>query len=144
MNSNLLTKEIVGRIRSLLDVRDKTLASLLGVAAPTLSTNMNKPFSKIRNNKLGKRLLSLLYVVESLSKDKTLSAKAMLHILTTPRYKMEDGTYLDVISAIHLGDIRNEFLLNIADSAIEHLRKNYDTDKRPSQKSVYYSLASEL
>ena len=88
MNSNLLTKDIVERIRSLLDIKDKTLASLLGVAAPTLSTNMNKSFGDIRTNKLGKRLLGLLYVVESLSKDKTLSPKVMLHILTKPRYQM--------------------------------------------------------
>src|SRR5690349_4997288 len=84
MSTELHTRKIVDELTMLLGVKDKAVASLLGVTATTLSMNMDKPFIVVRDNKLGKRLLSLLYVVETLAKDKSLSSKVMIHILTTP------------------------------------------------------------
>ena len=142
MSTELHTRKIVDELTTLLGVKDKAVASLLGVTPTTLSTNMDKPFTEVRDNKLGKRLLSLLYVVETLTKDKSLSPKVMLHILTTPRYKMGDRTFMDVVSAIHLGNYPNEFLMEIADKAITSLREKYMQNKAPARESIYYAAIS--
>ncbi len=125
-----------------LKCKKKMVASLLGVTPTTLSMNIEKPFSEVKTNKLGKRLLSLLYVVEALSKDQTLSPEVILHVLTIPRYKMADETMLDVVSAIHLGSIQNEFLIEIAEAAIKSLREKYQKDKTPSKKGLYSQAMS--
>lgn len=134
---NILTKIIIDKLMDILKTKKKVLSSLLGVTPTTLSMSVDRPFSEIKTKKLGKRLSSLLYVVETLSKDSTLSPEAMLHILTIPKYSMSDGTYLDVVSAIHLGTIQNEFLIVIADVALESLREKYKKDKKPSEKGLY-------
>jgi hypothetical protein len=142
MSTDIQTEKIADEITKLLDIKGKNLASLLGVTATTLSSNLKKPFSEVRSNRFGKRMLALLYVVEALSKDKTLTPKVMLHVLTTPRYKMGDGTYLDVISGIHLGNIQNEFLVTIADAVIENMREKYKKDKAPARESIYFEAIS--
>ncbi len=133
----ILTKNVLDRLMDTLDTKKKVISSLLGVTATTLSVNVEKPFSEIKTKKFGKRLSALLYVVETLSKDPTLSPAAMLHVLTIPKYGMSDGTYLDVVSAIHLGNIQNEFLMEIADVALVSLREKYQKNKKPSDKGLY-------
>jgi len=137
---NILTRTILDGVTDNLKCKKNVVASLLGVTPTTLSMNSDKPFSEIKNNKLGKRLLSLLYVIEVLSKDQTLTPEMILHVLTIPRYKMADGTVLDVVSAIHRGSIQNEFLIEIADAAITGLREKYKNDKTPSRSGLYSHL----
>ena len=50
---------------------------------------------------------------------------------------MSDGTYVDVVSAIHLGTIQNEFLMEIADVALKSLREQYQQSKKPSDSGLY-------
>jgi hypothetical protein len=116
MSTDIQTEKIADEITKLLDIKGKNLASLLGVTATTLSSNLKKPFSEVRSNRF--------------------------HVLTTPRYKMGDGTYLDVISGIHLGNIQNEFLVTIADAVIENMREKYKKDKAPARESIYFEAIS--
>jgi hypothetical protein len=44
---------------------------------------------------------------------------------------------LDVSSAIQLGTISNSQLLEIADTALKHLRSRYEADKRPVDDGLY-------
>ena len=120
----MITREVVNQILDKLNCSQKSLASFLGVTQTALSMNVEKPFSEIRDNKVGKRLLSLLYVVEILSKDQSLTPEVIAKIIVSPSYPMNDGSYLDVVTAIQRGDIRDEFLIEIANKALVSLTKN--------------------
>ena len=137
-------RELVRDIVSTLDCTQKNICSLIGVTETTLSTSMEKTFRDVADNKVGKRLLSLLYVVNTLKQDEILTAPLMLKILVTPAYEMEDGTYLDVASAIHAGEYHNELLVHIADAAIKKMRSRYEAEKRPARSSLYSKLTLEI
>ena len=130
-------KDLVRGIVSSLDCSQKTLCSLIGVTQTALSTSLEKPYADTNTNKVAKRLMSLLYVIETLKKDQSLNAQLILKVLTIPSYRLEDGTFLDVISAIHEGTNRNEFLVDVADHALKLLRSKYEADKRPIQDGIY-------
>ena len=48
-----------------------------------------------------------------------------------------DGSYIDVSSAIQFETIENIRLSEIADTALRHLRRQYETDKRPIDNGLY-------
>ncbi len=134
-------KDLVSGIVSHLDCSQKTLCSLIGITQTALSTSLEKSYVDTHTNKVAKRLMSLLYVIETLKKDQSLNAHLILKVLTVPSYRLEDGTFLDVVSAIHEGTNRNEFLIEVADRALKHLRGKYEADKRPIQNGIYNKLA---
>ena len=107
--------EIAGR----LDCTQKVICSLIAVTETSLSTAIQRPISEIKENKVGKRLLSLLYVVETLARDQSLTPAVILKVLVTPCYWQEDDTYLDVVSAIQQSTIPNNLLIPIADAAAD-------------------------
>lgn len=133
----MITREVVDQIIDRLNCSQKSLASFIGVTQTALSMNIEKQFSEIRENKTGKRLLSLLYVVETLSRDQSLTPEVITRIITSPSYPMKDGTYLDVISAIHMGEIQDEFLIEIANKALNDLRSRGHREKKSSKDSFY-------
>jgi hypothetical protein len=141
--SQLKVSNLVSQLVGILDCSQKTLCSFLGVTETTLSTSMKKPFSELKDNKVAKRLMSLLFVVETLKRDQSLTAPAIIKVLSTPCYKLEDGTFLDVISAIHEGTNRHEFLVTVADSALKMFRSKYEAEKQPIENGLYRRALSE-
>lgn len=135
-------KDLVDSIVNNLDCSQKTLCSFIGVSPTALSTSLDKPIQDCKDNKVGGRLVNLVYVVETLKKDVTLSSPLISKVLVTPCYPLEDGTMLDVVSAIHAGDIKREFLVEIADKALKFLRSKYESDKRPAMDGLYSRIAS--
>lgn len=134
----LYTKDIVDNLSNILKCKKKVLSSYLGVTPTTLSMNSDKPFSEVKNNKLGKRLLSLLYVASSLEKDKSITPEVMRHILVLPKYRSKEGRFLDVVTAIHDGDYSDELLVEIATAALKNLREKFEKDHTPTQGGIYH------
>ncbi len=133
----LLTRDIVDNLSDKLKCKKKVLSSYLGVTPTTLSMNIEKPFSEIKDNKFGKRLLSLLYVADAFEKDLSITPEVLRHVLVIPKYRAKDGTFLDVISAIHLGEYGDEFLVEVAKEALHSLREKFEKDNTPAQNSLY-------
>ncbi|EQC45007.1 hypothetical protein M899_0567 [Bacteriovorax sp. BSW11_IV] len=134
----LLTKTIVDNLADKLKCKKKVLSSYLGVTPTTLSMNIEKPFAEVKDNKFGKRLLSLLYVVDAIGKDLSLSPDVMRHILVMPKYRTKEGMFLDVVSAIHYGEFNDEFLVEVAKAALHSLREKFDRDNTPAKNSLYH------
>lgn len=134
----LYTKDIVDNLANILKCKKKVLSSYLGVTPTTLSMNSEKLFSEVKDNKLGKRLLSLLYVASSLEKDKSITPEVMRHIFVLPKYRSKEGTFLDVVTAIHDGDYSDELLVEIASAALKSLREKFEKDHTPALGSMYH------
>lgn len=135
--ANLKVRQIVDALTRRLDCTQKVICSFLGVTETALSTSMDRRISEISDNKVGKRLLSLLYVVETLARDESLTAMVIKKVLVAPYFRQEDGSYLDVVAAIHLGNIQNDLLTPIADAALKHFRKSYEEEKWPIEDGLY-------
>ncbi len=135
--ATLKVRQIVDALTRRLDCTQKVICSFLGVTETALSTSMDRRISEISDNKVGKRLLSLLYVVETLARDESLAAMVIKKVLVAPYFRQEDGSYLDVVSAIHLGNIQNDLLTPIADAALKHFRKSYEEEKWPIEDGLY-------
>lgn len=134
----IMTKEIVDNLADKLKCKKKVLSSYLGVTPTTLSMNIEKPFSDVKDNKLGKRLLSLLYVVGALENDRSITPEVMRHILILPKYRSKEGIFLDVVTAIHNGDYSDELLVEIAAAALKSLREKFEKDHTPARESIYH------
>lgn len=141
--ANLKVRQIVDSLCEQLDCTQKVLCSLIGVTPTSLSLSVERQIVDIADNKVGKRLMSLLYVVESLGKDKSLTPIVIKKVLTAPYFPAEDGTYLDVVSAIQLDNIPNALLIPIADAALKQFRSSYEIEKRPPQTSLYSRVIAE-
>ncbi len=135
--AHLKIRQIVDALTKRLECTQKVLCSFLGVTETALSTSMDKPISDASDNKVGKRLLSLLYVVETLSRDESLTALVIKKVLVAPYFRQEDGSFLDVVSAIHMGNIQNDLLTPVADAALKHFRKSYEEEKWPIEDGLY-------
>ncbi len=135
--AHLKIRQIAEALTKRLNCTQKVLCSFLGVSETALSTSMDKLISDAGDNKVGKRLLSLLYVVETLARDESLTAITIKKVLVAPYFRQEDGSYLDVISAIHMGNIQNDLLTPIADAALKHFRKSYEEEKWPIENGLY-------
>lgn len=136
-NKSLTVGQVVDRISECLACSQKAVASLIAVSGTALSQARPRSLDDAADHKVGSRLLSLLYVVESLTKDQTLNADAIQKVLVAACAPQEDGSYLDVASAIQLGTLSPHQLLGIADAALKHLRSRYEADKRPADDSLY-------
>ena len=143
-NNAIRIRDLVDGIVAILDCSQKTLCSLVGITPTALSISIEKPYQEVHDNKVAKRLMSLLYVLETLKKDKSLDAPLILKVLTTPCYRLEDGTFLDVVAAIHEGSVRNEFLITVADAALEMLRSRYKAEKWPVENGLYKKAIGEI
>ncbi|OQW45954.1 MAG: hypothetical protein A4S09_16930 [Proteobacteria bacterium SG_bin7] len=134
---NLKVRAIVDALIGRLDCTQKVVCSFLGITETALSISMDRQIAEISDNKVGKRLVSLLYIVETLARDQSLTSGIIKKVLVSPFYRQEDGSYLDVVSAIHMGTIQNDLLTPIADAALKHLRKSYEEEKRPIENGLY-------
>jgi hypothetical protein len=135
---SLTVGQVVDRVSECLGkCSQKVIASLIAVSETALSQARKRVLEDATDHKVGSRLMSLLYVVETLTKDETLNADAILKVLITPCSPQENGSYLDVSSAIQLGTVSNPQLLEIADAALRHLRSRYEADKRPADGGLY-------
>jgi hypothetical protein len=135
---SLTVAQVVDRISECLgSCSQKVIASLIAVSETALSQARKRAVDDPTDRKVGSRLMNLLYVVETLTKDETLNADAILKVLVTPCSPQENGSYLDVASAIQLGTVSNTQLLDIADAALKHLRSRYEADKRPADDALY-------
>lgn len=136
-------RKIVDSLTERLECTQKVIASFMGISETALSTSLDNPIAEIRENKVGKRLLSLCYIVETLARDESLTPSVIKKILVAPYYPREDGTYLDVVTAIHLGTIQNDLLTPIADAALKHFRNNYESEKLPVANGLYNRAVGE-
>jgi hypothetical protein len=143
-NLNLKVGQVVDRISGYLgNCSQKAISSLIAVSETALSQARARSLEEATEHKVGKRLMSLLYVVETLAKDETLNPTAIFKVLVTPCYPQEDGTYLDVASAIQLGTHPNERLTQIADITLKHFRSRYETEKWPLDDGLYNQAVGE-
>jgi hypothetical protein len=133
----MLVKQVVDELKALLECTQKNIASFIGVSEVTLSNAMNTLIHETTERKLGKNLNKLIYVVTSLKLDPTLDSASIKKVLISPYYELEDGNYVDVIAAIHLGDFRNEQLVEVAKAALDKLRNKFYTEKKPAKDSLY-------
>jgi predicted XRE-type DNA-binding protein len=132
----LRVKNVVDVLTLSLDCTQKTICSLIGITQTSLSTSIEKNWQEVATNKVGKGLSRLLYVVETLKRDESLTPALIYKILITPCYALEDGTFLDVVGAIQSDD-RNEFLVDVADAALKMLRSKYEKKKAPIENGLY-------
>jgi hypothetical protein len=135
---NVSTREVVDRIRFLLgDSSHKFVARYIGVSTVALSQNIERPFKEILDNKVGKRLDSLLYLLECVQSDESLDTPIIHRLLTLPAFKAKDGWKVDVITAIH-EEYDQPMLVEIFQKAIEVLRK--PVEKIPVKNSLYSKI----
>ena len=139
--TGLKVKSVVDVLTSNLDCTQKTLCSLIGVTPTGLSLIIKEPLMEVRMDKIGKRLISLLYVVETLKADETLTPTLIYKVLITPSYSLADGSFLDVVGAIHGGNERDEFLVDVAEAALKMLRSKYK--KKPIESGLYKAVLKE-
>jgi len=134
----VLTREVVDRISLLLgDSSHKVIARYIGVSAVALSQNIERPFKEILHNKVGKRLDSLLFLLECVKNDESLDTPIIHRLLTLPAFKDKDGWKVDVITAIH-EEYEKPKLIEIFQKAIEVLRK--PVEKNPAKDSLYSEI----
>lgn len=135
---NLKVGQLVDKIAGYLgNCSQKAISSLIAVSETALSQARGRSLEDATEHKVGKRLMGLLYVVETLARDETLNPAAIFKVLVTPCFPEDDGSYLDVASAIQLGTTPNDRLTQIADAALKHFRNSYETDKRPIADGLY-------
>jgi hypothetical protein len=135
---NVLTREVVDRIRLLLgDSSHKIIARYIGVSTVALSQNIERPFKEILDNKVGKRLDSLLFLLECVRNDESLDIPIIHRLLTLPAFKDKDGWKVDVVSAIH-EEYDKSMLIEVFQKAIEVLRK--PVEKTPVKNSLYSEI----
>ncbi len=143
-NLNLKVGQVVDRISGYLgDCSQKAISSLIAVSETALSQARGRSLEEATEHKVGKRLMSLLYVVETLARDETLNSTAIFKVLVTPCYPQDDGSYLDVASAIQIGTHPNERLTQIADVTLKHFRSRYEAEKWPIENGLYNQVTSE-
>lgn len=132
------TRDVVEKIQCYLgNCTQKVICRYLGVSNVALSQNIEREFATILDNKVGKRLDALLYVLECAKKDQSLEAGMLHRLLTLPAQKDRDGWKIDVISAIHQDD-QKEMLVEIFQSALHQLRKTFD--KAPVSGGLYSAI----
>lgn len=133
-----LTKDVVERIQSYLgNCSQKVICRYIGVTTVALSQNIEKEFSAILDNKVGRRLDVLLYVLECAKKDATLESGILHRLLTLPAFEDREGWKIDVVTAIHQDD-RKEMLVEIFQRAVQQLRK--PVDKNPVSDGLYKAI----
>ena len=126
MKAEVLTKDVVSAIQGYLgDCSQKVVCRYLGVTTVAMSQNILTSFSDILDNKVGRRLDVLLYVLESAKNDATLESSALHRLLTLPSLTDESGWEIDVVSAIH-NDASKEMALKIFNESIRMTRKPVD------------------
>lgn len=116
------SRKISNFLMKKLDCNKKVIASYVGVSENYLSNFLDVKNNEFIDNKLEKRIFDLYYIVKILVRNKSLTPSIIKKILVTPYYKFEDGTHLDVISAIHMEKISNTLLKTIAEESLKYLR----------------------
>jgi len=136
-----LTKDVIARIQNYLgDCSQKVICRYIGVTPVALSQNIEKEFPAILDNKVGRRLDALLYLLECAKKDGTLESGVLHRLLTLPAFEDREGWKIDVITAIRQDD-RKEMLVEIFQRAVQLLRK--PVDKNPVSDGLYQAIHAE-
>lgn len=134
------TRDVVERISHYLgDCSQKVICRYIGVTQVALAQNIEKDFSLILDNKVGRRLDALLFLLECAKKDETLEPSILHRLITLPALTRNDGWQVDVATAIQEDDSK-EVLVEIFQKAVEHLRK--PLDKKPVEDGLYQAIHS--
>lgn len=133
----IITAEIENRLEKYLQCSQKVLCRYLGVSPQALIENNEKPFKEIINNKVGKRLDLLLYLIECAEKDQTIDAKNIHRILIHPSFKDKHGWKVDCITAIH-EEYDREVLFEVFLKSLEDLRSKFD--RKPIENGLYMKI----
>ena len=129
------TRDVVERINQYLGgTSQKVLCRYIGVTPVALAQNIEKDFASILDNKVGRRLDALLFLLECAKKDETLEAGTLHRLITMPAFLRKDGWKIDVATAIHEDDPK-EMLVEIFQKAVDQLRK--PMDKQPVADGLY-------
>jgi hypothetical protein len=135
---NIITRDVVARVGLYLgECSQKVICRYLGITTVALSQNIERPFSEILENKVGKRLDSLLFLLECIKKDETLDSGTVHRLLTLPAFPDKEGWKIDVVSAIH-EDYEKAMLVEIFQRAVDMLRR--PVDKVPVTDGLYSSI----
>ena len=135
----IMTNQIELRIEQYLDCSQKVLCRYLGVSPQALIENCEKPINDILNNKVGKRLDLLLYLIECAQKDATIDSSNIHKILIHQAFKGKDGWKVDCITAIH-EEYDKEVLFEVFQKSLEDLRSKFD--KTPVTNGLYHAIHS--
>lgn len=133
----IYTRDVADNLTTFLECPQKVLCRYLGVTPVALSQNIERPFKEILENKVGKRLDNLLFLVDCIKKDSTLDASIIHRVLVMPSHQGKDGWKIDVVSAIH-EDYDKEMLVEIFFHALATLRGQFD--KKPVRDGLYESI----
>lgn len=135
-----VTRDVVECIRRYLGgCSQKAVSRYIGVTDVALAQNIEKDFASILDNKVGRRLDALLYLLECAKKDETLEPSMLNRLLTLPAFKRNDGWLIDVVTAIQEDD-QKEMLVEIFQKAVDQLRK--PVDKKPVTNGLYEAIHS--
>ncbi|MEK6625227.1 MAG: hypothetical protein AABY86_09680 [Bdellovibrionota bacterium] len=134
----ITTRDVVNKVCHYLgDCSQKVVCRYLGVTPVALSQNIERNFYEILDNRVGKRLDALLYLLECVKKDETLEP-AMLHrLITLPAYKGKDSWKIDVATAIH-EEHEKDMIIEVFLCALQQLRR--PVDKKPVARGLYQDI----
>jgi hypothetical protein len=137
-----MTRDVVDRISQYLgDCSQKVICRYIGVTPVALAQNIERDFASILDNKVGRRLDALLFLLECAKKDETLEPSMLHRLITLPAFTGKDGWKVDVATAIHEDDSK-EMLVEVFQKAVEQLRK--PVDKKPVANGLYQSIHSAV
>jgi len=132
------TRDVVDRISEYLgDCSQKVICRYIGVTPVALAQNIERDFTSILDNKVGRRLDALLFLLECAKKDETLESSTLHRLITLPAFTRKDGWKIDVATAIH-EDNSKEMLVEVFQKAVEQLRK--PVDKKPVANGLYQAI----
>jgi hypothetical protein len=136
--NTVTTRNVVEKICQYLgDCSQRVLCRYLGVTTVALSQNIERQFSEIIDNRVGKRLDALLYLLECVKKDETLEPSTLHRLITLPSYPDKSGWKIDVASAIH-EEYAKEVIVEVFLRALEQLRR--PVDKNPVERGLYQAI----
>ena len=134
----VITRDVVNTICQYLgDCSQKVVCRYLGVTPVALSQNIERNFAEILDNRVGKRLDTLLYLLECVKKDETLEPGMLHRLITLPAYKGKDSWKIDVATAIH-EEYDKDMVIEVFLHALKQLRR--PVDKRPVERGLYQDI----
>lgn len=129
---NITVKDLTVYLCQLFNIKQNALARMIEVTEATLSNNLEKNINEVSTKKLGKRLLPLFLVVDTLDKS-LLDPKVILGSLqeqVIPNFvKGFNDTILEAIVTEGLTNV--SVLIEFADKAVDTYRlRKKNTDER--------------
>lgn len=135
---SVTTRDVVDQIQKYLGgCSQKVICRYIGVTTVALSQNIETDFKSILENKVGRRLDALLYLLECIKTDETLEPSMIHRLLTLPAFKGKDGWKIDVVTALHEDDSK-KMLVEIFQVAVKQLRKPLEV--KPVANGLYHAI----